>query len=135
MAQGRTGLNGSAIGFISALSPLNVEGAGSTNPFDMSQYEWMNVIVATASNDLVVNVMRASASNGSFSQVGLSIPGNASGLSVRGMKLGSSAFFYKASYSMEPNASAITSIVFEAHPARRTPIKQDSNTDVYSDIL
>lgn len=129
------GFNGSAIKYISALSPLNVEGAGSTNAFDLSDGRWLNVVVAAASDDLVVNIERSGTSNGTFAQVGLSIPGNASGLSVRSMPLQSSAVWYKASYDMEGNASALASILFEVQGQRKIPVDQHTNTDVYSDVI
>lgn len=131
------GLNGSAIKFVSALSPLNVAGAGSSGAFNLGgSGRWLNVIVAAASNDLVVNVERSGTSNGTFAQVGLSIPGNASGLSVRSMPLQSSAIWYKASYDMEGNGSALASILFEVQGQRQYPVAtQDTSTDVYSDVL
>lgn len=135
MPQGRTGLSGSEIGFILALSPVNVAGAGSTNPVDLSQYEFLNILVESASDDLTVNLERSATSNGTFAQVGLSMPGDASKLTARGFALGSSAFWYKVSYDIEGAGSAITSIQFVCHPARRTPVKQHTNTTVYSTIL
>jgi hypothetical protein len=127
-------LNGSQIQYISALSPFNVEGAGSTPAFDLSAGTYLTVKVHTASDDLVVNIERSTASGGTFGQIaGLSLTGNASGLRVRSMPLESSAVWHKASYSMEPNGSALTSIEFEVQGQRATPINQDSNTVVWSD--
>jgi hypothetical protein len=131
------GLNGSAIQYVSALSPLNVAGAGSSNAFNIGATgRWLNVVVATASDDLVVNVERSGTSNGTFAQTGLSIAGNASGIAVRGMPLQSSAIWYKVSYDMEGNGSAITSVLFEVQGQRDVPIlTQDTNTTVYSDVI
>lgn len=131
------GMNGSAIKYVQALSPLNVAGAGSSNPFELGNTgRWMNVLVQSASDDLVVNVERSATSNGTFAQVGLSVPGNASGLAVRGMPLQSSAVWYKISYDMEGNGSAISSVVLAVQGQRDIPLHtQDANTVTYSDVI
>lgn len=129
------GLSGSAVKYFTALSPFNVEGAGSTGVVDAANFQSVTAIVASASDDLVVNLERSSASDGTFAQFGASIPGNASGVSVRTIFLQSSATWLKASYSMEPNASAISSIVLLLQGARRIPVAQDANTNVYSDVV
>jgi hypothetical protein len=124
------GFNGSAIKYISALSPLEVAAAGSTNPFDLSDGRWLNVLVH-ADGAVVVNIERSGTSNGTFNQVGCSILGDASGLAVRSLPLQSSAVWYKASYV----GTGLTSIIFEVQGQRKIPVDQDANTTVYSDVI
>ena len=124
----------SELAFIQALSALAVAAAGSTNPIDLSEFEFANFVVATNSADLTVNVERSSASNGTFGQVGLSMAGNPSGLAVRGCTLQGSPNWYRVSYDNNNSGSATTSIFIVATGAGRTPITQDSNTSTYSTL-
>lgn len=127
-------LNGSAVQYISALSPTVVAAAGSTNAYDLSKGRRLTVKVHADSDDLVVNVERASASNGNFAQTGLSLTSNASGMSVRSMPLQSSDVWYRASYD-NGDAGSITAVIeFEVQGQYFSPITQDANTVSFSDV-
>lgn len=128
------GLNGSAIQYISALSPTTFAAAGSTNAFQLQDVKHLTVGVFANSADAVVNVERSATSNGTFAQVGLSIQSQASGLVVRSMPLNSSATWYKASYDNGNAGSVTATIMFVGQGMRNVPINQDSNTTVLSDI-
>lgn len=130
------GLNGSAIKYISALSPTTFTDAGSSNAFNIGAARWLNVLVHSDSAEAVFNVERAGASNGTFAQVGLSIQATASQLVVRGMPLQSSAVWYRVTYDNEGAAgSALASVIFEVQGHSPVPVEQDSNTTVLSDVL
>lgn len=132
----KAGLNGSAIYHGIALSPVALATPGSTTPQDLSNYGWLNVVVAADSADLQVYIQRSATSNGTFSGTGLSIPSTASGLSVRGMPLESSAPWVRAAYTNQDEGSIIATIVFEAAGARRVPITQQATVvNVYSDVI
>lgn len=126
------GLDGSAIKYISAVSPVNLSVGGSSAPFDLSDYQHGTVVLHCVSADGTAKVMRSATSNGTFGEFGASVPGNASGLSVRSFSLGTSNVWHKINYSNEDAGSMLFSVEVIAQGARNVPITQDTNTDVYS---
>lgn len=134
MPMGR-GLSGSEVAYITALSPTAIGAAGSSDPFDLSNFTWGTVKVTCDSANLVVNVARSATSNGTFAQIGASLQSVASKTVVRSFTMDSSAVWYLVSYD-NGNAGSITpDITLIAQGARRTPIEQDSNTSVISSVL
>ena len=124
------GFNASAIKYISALSPLDVAAGASTNPFDLSDGRWLNVLVHS-DGATTVEIERSGTSNGTFAKTGCSLVATASGLTIRSMPLQSSAVWYRASY----DGTGLTSIIFEVQGQRKIPVDQHTNTTVYSDVL
>jgi hypothetical protein len=126
------GLDGSAIKYISALSPVNLSVGGSSGAFDLSDYQHGTVVFNCVSADGTVKVMRSSTSNGTFGEFGCSVPGDASGVSVRSFSLNTSNVWHKVNYSNENAGSMLSSVTIVAQGARNVPINQDTNTTVYS---
>ena len=130
------GLSGSEVKYILALSPVAVAAAGSTNAFDLSGFVGpVTLGVAANSANLTINVMRSGTSNGTFAAIGASLQSEASKLVVRNFHLNGSPTWYKLSYDNN-NAGSITPTAFLAvQQPRQTPINQDSNTTVLSNVL
>lgn len=131
----KTGFSGSALFYGLALSGVALQGAGSTVAFNLANYGFANVLLTSDSADLVVNVERSSASNGTFAAIGASLGVTASQMTVRGFPLESSATFYRATYSIEGSGSHISNIIFAAQGARRVPITQPTGTTVFSTVI
>jgi hypothetical protein len=128
------GKSGSEVKYIVGLSNLAVAAAGSSNPVNLKDSGFVNVLVAADSDDLVVNVERSATSNGTFNQIGCSLQSVASGLAVRSFRMGSPNWV-KVSYD-NGNAGSINAVILlEAQEMRQTPVNQETNVTVYSTIL
>lgn len=133
MGTGR-GLSGSQVKFATGLSYLAVAAAGSGGPSNFSEFGFGNVIVVADSANLTVNVERSTASNGTFGQFGASLTSVASGVAVRGFKMGSPNWL-RVSYD-NGNAGSINAVIlFQMQEARETPVDQEGNVTVYSTIV
>ena len=128
------GLDGSAIQYISAVSPVNLSVGGSSAPFDLAKFQQGTVLLHCVSADGTAHVMRSATSDGTFGAFGCSVPGDASGLSVRSFGVNTSATWHKIQYSNEDAGSMLTSIIVLAQGARFVPVEQNSNTTVYSTV-
>ena len=130
------GMNGSAIQYIVALSGVTFADGASSNPFNIGATgRWLNVLAVANSAQTVFNVERSATSNGTFNPVGLSIAPAASGLTVRGMPLQSSATWYKLSYD-NTGGSTTATVIFEVQGQRDVPIRtQATGTTVLSDVI
>jgi hypothetical protein len=128
------GLSGSELKTYTALSPMHNATLGSSNPVDLSEFTWLNVI-ATAGcvNSFTVTVKRSATSAGVFGECASIALGTGSQLVMRGIALDSSACFYRADYS--GTGSANVAIIMQAQGARRTPVDQESTTTVLSSVL
>jgi hypothetical protein len=126
------GLDGSAIQYISALSPVNLSVGGSSAPFDLSEFQQGTVLLHCVSADGTAHVLRSATSDGTFGAFGCSVPGDASGLSVRSFGVNTSNIWHKIQYSNEDAGSMLTSIILVAQGARFVPITKPTNTTVYS---
>lgn len=127
---------GSEVKYIQGLSPVAIAAAGSGAAFNAGAYTNATMLVSANSADLTVNLQRSSTSNGTFANWGASVPGTASGLSVRSFVLNSSNVWYKVAYDNNNAGSVIPSIVIALQGAERTPIPtQDTSTTVYSTVL
>src|SRR3990167_2372848 len=136
------GKNGSAIAYLTALSPTVVSTPGSTNASNFAGYEFGTLIVLSSSAPSalggVVNMMRSGTSDGTFANFGASIAIGAvvkNGTFVRSWSLDSSAAWYKASYDNTNGASWTPGILIALSNARTAPITQNANTTTFSDVL
>src|SRR3990167_7789379 len=107
------GKNASAIQYINALSPTNVNYAGSTGASNFAGFETGTLLVigssAPTGAGFVVNMMRSGTSDGTFASFGASIAYNSlvlKGTRVRSWTLDSSACWYVVSYDNNNLASA-----------------------------
>lgn len=126
----------SEILFQTLASPVGLGAAGSTNPVDLSNYQFGNFFVLSNSDSGVLNVMRSATSNGTFAAIGASLATKASGIAVRGVALNSSAVWYKLSYDNNNAGSIIYAAGVLGMGARRTPLPtQPTTTQTYSSVL
>ena len=132
------GIDTSAIAYITALSPTAISAAGSTNPVDLSKYTHATVVVSAGSTGagvLTFDVLRSSASNGTFHNFGASIPAPILGLrSVRSFTLGSSDVWYQVYNTALGGGSPVIDIMFVAQGVRSAEITQPSGTSSFSVI-
>lgn len=132
------GLDTSSIQYIQALSPTAISAAGSTNAVDLSKFTHGTLLVSTGSTaaaTITADVLRSSASNGTFHNFGASVSAAVLGsLHGRSFTLGSSDVWYKLYYTATGSGSPVMSFVLKAAGARDVPVDQDSNTTSYSVI-
>lgn len=130
------GIDTSAIAYITALSPTAISAAGSSNAFDLSKYTHATLVVTTGSTaaaTINVDMVRSSASNGTFHNFGASVSAAVlGGLHVRSFALSSSDTFYKAYYTATGAGSPSMGVVLIAGGAREAVIDQPSGTTSYS---
>jgi hypothetical protein len=127
------GLDGSAVKYLTAVSGVNLSVGGSTGPSDLGEFETATVIFACESADGTVKVERSATSDGTFGLFGCSVPGTASGTSIRSFATGTSARWHRLQYSNEDAGSMIVSVTLVGQGARFVPIStQDTQTNVYS---
>ena len=130
-------LTGSEIKYVSALSPGAFGAAGSTDPVDLSNFEFGTLLVHAGSinTGFEAHVLRSGTSNGTFQGIGASIGFNAGGkVGVRSFNAVSSAVWYRVYYT-NGTGSANAGIALVGQQPRSTPINQDSNTTVLSTVL
>ena len=128
------GMSGSEMLTYNALSAMHNGTAGSSNPVDLSEYSYANLIVSSGSVDnFTINVKRAATSAAAGGDFGASINlSSGSQLVMRGFALDSSAVFYRVTYT--GTGSANVTAIIQAQGARRTPITQNGAT-VLSEVL
>lgn len=126
------GLDGSAIQYTVAVSPVNLSVGGSSPAFDLSAFQHGTLIFDCVSAQGTAKMMRSATSAGTFNLFGCSVPGNASGLTVRSFGIHTSCVWHKVQYSNEDAGSMLTSVIIAAQGARSVPITQASMTNVYS---
>jgi len=137
------GGNGSVIQYINALSPTNVNYAGSTGASNFAGFETGELIVigssAPSAAGFIVEMLRSGTSDGTFSSFGASISTNnlvLKGTRVRSWTLDSSACWYMISYNNSNGGSTgATAIEVVLKDGRNVPIGQNGNTTVFSDVL
>ena len=133
------GLDGSAVKYITALSPTAISAAASTAAHDLSNFTFGTVVVSTGSTGaaaLVMNVQRSSASNGTFQPFGASVTAGVLGKTqVRSFTVNTSAVWHRVHYTAVGGGSPAISIVLIGSGGREAPIDQDSNTVTYGTIL
>lgn len=132
------GLSGSEVKYYTALSAGHFAEPGSSNPVNLSRYEWATMILtAGCVNNLTVSMARSATSDGTFSQFGASINLTAgSGQTrARSFSLVSSAVFYQLQYDSNDAGSTNAAVIIEATNPRHTPIDQESTTQVLSSII
>mgnify|MGYP001616372213 FL=1 len=135
-------INASGVQYINALSPTNVNYAGSTGASNFAGFETGQLVVigssAPSAAGFIVEMLRSGTSDGTFSSFGASISYNnmvIKGTRVRSWSLESSACWYMISYNNSNGGSTgATAIEVVLKDARGTPITQNGNTTVYSDV-
>lgn len=132
------GIDTSAIAYITQLAPVAINAAACGTAVDLSKYTHATLVVSTGSTGaaaLNVNVLRSSASNGTFHNFGASLAATiASQRYVRSFTLGSSDVWYKAYYDHTGGGSPAMDIMFVASGGREAPIDQPTGTTSYSVI-
>jgi hypothetical protein len=132
MALGR-GMSGSEILYYNALSPMHNATLGSSNPIDLSSYNFGTLVLSAGCvNNFTVTVKRSATSNGVFAELASANLATGSGLTVRSFVMNSSANWYKIEYS--GTGSANVAAVMVAQGARVTPVEQEGAT-VLSTVL
>jgi hypothetical protein len=125
------GIDTSAIKYITALSPTAISAAGCTNPVDLSGATFATVIMdtgSTAAAAITADVLRSSASNGTFHNFGASLPAPLLGMKhVRSFVTGSSDVWYRVFYQATGAASPSMAISFAVAGQREVPIDQNSS--------
>jgi hypothetical protein len=128
------GLSGSELKTYNALSPMHNATLGSSNPVDLSEMTWLNVIISAGSvANFTGTVKRSATSAGTFSECASLNLSTGSQLLMRSVSLDSSACWYRLEY--QQSGSANVAVIFQAMGARRTPVDQESTTTVWSSIL
>lgn len=132
------GLDTSTVKYYTALSPTAISAAGSTNAIDLSKSTFATLIVTTGSTaaaTINVDVLRSSASNGTFHNFGASIPATILGTTyVRSFVTSSSDVWYKTYYTAAGAGSPSMGFVIAAQGQREAPVDQDSSTTSFSVI-
>lgn len=128
-------LTGSEVKYIQALSGVSLADPGSSTAFDAAGFSFATMLVASDSADFTANLQRSGTSNGTFGNWGASVPGTASGLSVRSFVLTGSPTWYSVAYDQNGAGSSVSTIIVALQGAYHTPINQDSSTTVYSNVL
>lgn len=136
-------LNASGVQYINALSPTNVNYAGSTGASNFAGFETGQLVVigssAPSAAGFMVKLLRSGTSDGTFAAFGGSISYNSmviKGTRVRSWSLDSSACWYLVAYNNSNGGSTgATAIEVVLKDARNVPITQNTNTTVFSDVL
>ena len=130
------GLNGSAIKYVQALSVVDtVNYAGEGAAIDCRDFQHGTLVVfATKAAGTTASVLRSATSDGTFSDIGASVAGVASGLAVRSFAMNSSAVWYKVGYRGPTSGSGGMAIGLVLQGARNVPVNQHSDTTVSSDV-
>lgn len=136
------GKNGSAIKYLTALSPVALAVAGSTGVSNLAGFEFGTLIVSTGSaasgTGYVVNVMRSGTSNGTFASFGASLAisvKRGEGTYVRSFTMDSSAVWHRVSYDNNNGGSVTAAILLALDGARSVPVNQEADVVVSSDVL
>ena len=132
------GLDTSAIKYIQALSPTAMTVLGSTNAVDLSNFTHATLILqsgSTGAATVTADMVRASASNGTFHNFGASVNAAVAGKThVRSWVVGGSEGWHKVYYTQTGSGSPVCNALIVAAGTREAPVDQDSNTTSYSVI-
>ncbi len=134
------GIDTSALGFFTQISPAggSIEIAACSTAVDLSKYTHATLVVSIGSTGvgfIDVDVLRSSASGGTFHNFGASIPARiAEQRYVRSFVLGSSDVWYKVYHTQLNNGSPQLDVSFVAAGTREAPIDQPSGTTSFSVI-
>lgn len=132
------GLDTSTIKYYSALSPTAISAAGSTNAVDLSNSTFATLIVdagSTAAATVTADMVRSSASNGTFHNFGASVSAAVlGGKHVRSFATNSSDVWYKVYYTATGSGSPVMNFTIAAAGQREAPVDQNSGVTSYSVI-
>jgi hypothetical protein len=128
------GLNGSAVQYVTMLSPVALATPGSTTAYDLREATHGTVVVTANSADLAVHVQRSGTSDGTFQGFGASLQSVASKTAVRSFAMNSSAIFYRVAYTNANLGSIISTIHLLTQGNRTVPVTQLTGTVVSSDV-
>jgi len=132
------GLDTSAIKYVSAQQGTATSSAGSSGASDFSAFTFATLIVSTGSTaaaTVTVDVLRSSASNGTFHNFGASVSTNVLGaLKVRSFVLGSSDVWYKTYHTVTGAGSPGMVEIIALAGTREAPVDQETDTTSYSVI-
>lgn len=132
------GIDTSAIKYIQALSATALTAAGSTNAIDLSNFTHATLVFqsgSTGAATITADMVRASASNGTFHNFGASVSAGVAGKThVRSWVVGGSEGWYKVYYTQTGSGSPTGNALIVAAGTREAVIDQDTNTTSYSVI-
>lgn len=127
-------LTGSEVKYVLGLSAVAVGSAGSGAAFDAAGFSFGTLLFSSNTAGGTVSLVRSATSNGTFQGWGASITGVASELAVRSFVLTGSNTWYKLHY--DNGAGSMTGCAIVAlQGAYRTPVDQESTTNVFSTVL
>lgn len=133
------GLDGSAIKYITALSPTAISAAASSNPFDLSGHTFATLLVtagSTGAATITAAVQRSSASNGTFQPFGASISAAVlGGTHVRSFAVATSAVWHKVYWTATGAGSPVMAAYLIGQGTREVPIDQPTGTTSYGTVL
>jgi len=122
------GLDTSAVKYITDMSSFAVSAQASTNAVDLSNFTFCTLLVSSGSTGdgvITFDVLRSSASDGTFHNFGASIPGGVlGGLQARSFVLGSSDVWYKTYRVALGAGSPVIVSIFAAQGTRAAPVDQ-----------
>ena len=132
------GIDTSAIKYFNFLSASEILEGGSGTAYDLSKFTHGTLLFScgsTAAGVLTGDVLRSSASNGTFHNFGASVSAAiANSLHVRSFTLGSSDVWYKLYHTQTGNGSPAVAAVLVAQGARVAPVNQATLVTSYSVI-
>ena len=132
------GIDTSAIKYFTVLSASEILGGGSGTAIDLSKFTHGTLLFAcgsTAGTILTGDMLRSSASNGTFHNFGASVNATlANSLHVRSFTLGSSDVWYKLYHTQTGNGSPAAAAIIAAQGARVAPVDQATLVTSYSVI-
>lgn len=130
------GLDGSGLQVFTLLSSNDFDGAGCSNPVDLSAYQQATLIVNAGSIETAAEfvMQRSATSDGTFAQFGASIPfSTGSYVAMRSFGANTSAFWHRLYYTNGTGSATVGAILL-AQGARFVPVNQPTNdgASVYS---
>ena len=132
------GIDTSAVKYYNLLSASEILGGGSGTAYDLSKFTHGTLVFScgsTAAAAMTGDMLRSSASNGTFHNFGASISAAiANSLHVRSFTLGSSDVWYKLYHTATGTGSPACAAVLVAQGARETPVDQETLVTSYSVI-
>lgn len=132
------GIDTSAIKYYNLLSASELLGGGSGTAYDLSKGTHATLILSCGSTAAAVvtgDMLRSSASNGTFHNFGASVSAAITDtVHVRSFILGSSDVWYKLYYTVLGAGSPSVAAVLAVSGQRVTPVDQESDVTSYSVI-
>ena len=132
------GIDTSAVKYYNVLSASEILEGGSGTAIDLSKFTHATLVFSCGSTAAVVmtgDMLRSSASNGTFHNFGASISAAiTNSLHVRSFTLGSSDVWYKLYHTQTGNGSPACAAVIVAQGARVAPVDQATLVTSYSVI-